>query len=180
VSSENREIEMEKVTKDYGPSLLQKNPSREVLLGKMRDKLARNHPIAHVQEVQMREVRKRQRVSWAVRILLFAIIVGVNFILIGQKDTLMSHLGYQAVPSLPKPRASLSPDEQALYWTYALYDIQKFRTRFNVLGYFAIDQKSAKKSLEALLPEISNATLGEISSYAPVAFRSVGSGEPSR
>jgi hypothetical protein len=82
-------------------------------------------------------------------------------------------LGLESVPALPVPQTTLSADDQALYWTYAMYDIGKLRERFGVSGYYAINQTSARRSLENLLPDVSPAVLGEISAYTSVAFKTV-------
>lgn len=162
--------------KDYGSNLIQSNPTREALLEKMRDKLARNVPMAKVREVQKKDVRKKTAGKWSLRIVVCLLVVAVNFLYFGKKETILAHLGYQSVPSLPRPNSSLTIDEQALYWTYALYDIQKLRSHFDISGYYAINQVGAKRNLEDLLPKVSTSVLGEISTYAPVAFRSIGGG----
>lgn len=163
---------MNERSKDFDLSLLQKDPGREALLSKMRGKLAGFAPPPSV-EIRSKAVTKRKTYAWAARILILAALVAGNYLLLDKKHVILAKMGYEGVPSLPKPRGSMSLDERALYYTYALYDISKLRQRFGIDGYYAIDEKSAKKKLEELLPKISSATLGEISGYAPVAFRSV-------
>jgi hypothetical protein len=167
---------MAKHSKDPGLALLQRNPSRELFLEKMRGKLATTPAPAVEKEARNREVRAKRAFSWTLYGSILLVIAGANYLFIGHKDTIVAKLGLESVPSLPGPAESLSPDEQALYWTYAMYDIGKFRKQFEVQGYLAINQTHARKSLEDLLPEVSPAVLGEISSYTSVAFKTVKAG----
>lgn len=159
--------------KDPGIALLQRNPARDAFLEKMRNKLASTPPPAVEQEARKRDVRKKKAVSWTVRAGILLAVVAANYLLLGNRDILVAKLGLESVPALPLPQKTLSIDEQALYWTYAMYDIGKFRERFGVTGYYGINQANARRSLEALLPETSPAVLGEISAYTSVAFKTV-------
>lgn len=159
-----------------GLALLQRNPSRELLLEKMRTKLASTPAPAVGLKQRRHDVRRKNTLSWIIRVGIVLALVGANYLFIGHKGTIVAKLGFEAVPSLPKPARELSSDEQALYWTYAMYDIVKFRGRFGVEGFYAIDQKNARRNLEVLLPEVSPQILGEISAYTPVAFKEVKGG----
>lgn len=164
--------QMNERSKDFDLSLLQRDPGREALLSKMRGKLAGFTPPASVQ-VRSKAVTRRKTMAWAARVLILAALVAGNYLLLDKKHVILAKMGYEGVPSLPKPGGSMSLDERALYYTYALYDISKLRQRFGVDGYFAIDQRQARMNLEELLPQVEPATLGEISGYAPVAFKSI-------
>lgn len=161
--------------KEYDLSLLQRDPHREARLGKMRVKLAGFAP-PPAPEVRRRAAGRGKAATWAARAGILALVVAANYLLIGKKEVLLAHMGYEGVPSLPKPSAALSADDRALYYTYALYDIAKLRTRFGVQGHYAIDQRTARARLDDLLPKVSMPVLGEISGYAPVGFKSVSSG----
>lgn len=163
---------MNQPSKDFDLSLLQRDPGREALLSKMRGKLAGFAPPASV-EVRSKAVSKQKAHAWVGRILILAVLVAGNYLLLDKKHVILAKMGYESVPSLPKPRGSMSLDEQALYYTYALYDITKLRQHFGVNGYFAIDERQARTKLDELLPKVEPATLGEISGYAPVAFKSI-------
>lgn len=157
--------------KEYELSLLQKDPAREAVLSKMRGKLAGFAPPPAVAAPRHRASLPKAVVGkWALRIMMVALIAAVNWLLIDRKDALLAKMGYEGVPALPKPSGGLTLDERALYYAYALYDISKFRQRFGLTGFYAIDQAIARKKLEDLLPLVSAATLGEISGYAPVGF----------
>lgn len=163
-------------SKDDGLALLQRNPSRELLLEKMRTKLASTPAPSVGIRLHRREARRKNAWSWIIRGGIVLSLIGANYFFIGNKDILVAKLGFEAVPTLPKPKPELTADEQALYWTYAMYDIVKFRRQFGVEGFYAIDQKNARRNLETLLPEVSPRVLGEISAYAPVAFKEVKGG----
>lgn len=168
---------MAEASKNRGMSLIQHDPSREALLSKMREKLASTPNASAILEKRGRTQRRGNTVTWGYRIGLLALVVAANYLFFGQKNTIIARLGMESVPRLPSPAATLSDDDQALYWTYALYDIGKFRSRFGVDGYYAIDQNRARTGLQELLPLVSPAVLGEISSYGPVAFRYVKAGD---
>lgn len=164
---------MAKHQKDSGIALLQRNPARDAFLEKMRNKLASTPPPSVEKDARKRKVRKKNAVSWTLRGAFLLAVVAGNYLFFGHKDAIVAKLGLESVPMIPAPGLQMSADEQALYWTYAMYDIGKFRERFGVTGYYAIDQINARRSLENILPEVSPAVLGEISDYTNVAFKTV-------
>jgi hypothetical protein len=170
------EVSVADFSKERGMSLIQHNQPREAMLAKMREKLASTPAPGKEMEKRGRSRRRKQAATWAYRIGLVLLVIGANYLLIGHKETIIARLGLEAVPGLPKPAANLDADQQALYWTYALYDFKKFRSTFGVDGHFAINQIEARRKLEDLLPMVTPATLGEISAYAPVAFKTVKEG----
>lgn len=163
-------------SKDFDFSLLQRDPQREIMLNKMREKLAGNPGVVAEREQWKRKARRQWLVSMGWRGGLAALLIAANVLLFEQKDVLLSKLGYQGVPSLPAPKAALSVDDQALYWTYALYDYRKFKERFGVNGYFAVNQPDARKRLLDLMPRVGVETLGKISKYTPIVYRSIADG----
>ncbi len=164
---------MSKTSRDPGVSLLQQNPSRELLLEKMRSKLATTPPAAVVEKVRKREVHQRATSTWSMRILMLLGFIAINYFVIGHKDTLAAKIGVRAVPSLPDPVSQYSNDDQAMYYVYALYDYPQLQKKFGVNKFFAVDQKDARRRLDDLLPLVSPQTLGAISAYMPVAFKTV-------
>lgn len=179
-------------SKEFDVSLIQRDPGREVrdreaMLSKMRGKLAGFAPSRqpapaqaprHVRlENGFRSPAPRGRAGrgavWAGLLLLVA---AVNWLLVDRKDTIMAKVGFSGIPSLPEPRRGLGADEKALYYAYALYDFAKFRDRYQVTEHYVIDQASARRSLQELIPKVSTATLGEISKYAPMGYMSVTAG----
>ncbi len=156
-----------------GLSLLQTNPSREVMLEKMRNKLASKPSTAQIKTERNREKRRSAATTWTIRGLVLLALAAVNYLFIGNGEVIASKLRKPSVPRLPTPAMTISADEQALYYTYALYDYQKLEEHFKITGFFAVDQVDAKRKLQELLPRVSPQTLGTISGYTPVAFKSV-------
>ena len=159
----------------FDHSLLQRDPNREAMLSKMRSKLAASGAPLDV-SVRRKEAARREKWTWAVRIAAAMALVAINFLVLEKKDVILAKMGYEGVPSLPRPAAGMSDDDRALYYVYALYDYGKLKQRYKVDGFYAIDQASARLALEGLMPRLSPATLGEISKYTPVAFKSVSAG----
>jgi|GEM_PF-2383726 len=168
---------MAKHSKDTGLSLLQKSAAAAAGFALQRGRSTPHAPIPNTVDLNARNSRRANSAvkppNWPLRIILAVALVAGELLLIGNKDRILTNFGYESVPSLPMPAANLSADEQALYWTYALYDLRKFRIRFHIEGYYAISRAHARRELERLLPQVAPATLGEISAYSTVAFRSV-------
>lgn len=167
---------MAKASRDTGLTLLQSNPSRELLLEKMRGKLATTPTTVHVETERKRDVRRRTTASWTIRALALLGLCALNYFIIGNRDVIAAKLRAPAVPRLPTVSESLTPDQQALYYAYALFDYPKLQEQYKVSGFYAVNQADAKKRLQALLPQVSNRALGEISRYIPVAFKSADAG----
>lgn len=170
---------MAKLTRDTGLNLIQNNASRELMLEKMRGKLAATPGTAVIESARKREVRRKATATWTVRGLVLLALCAVNYLIIGNREVIAAKLHKPAVARLPLPAENLSTDDQALYYVYALYDYAKLKERYGVNGFFAIDQADAKRRLEAMLPQVSPRTLGTISAYMPVAFKTaVGEASP--
>jgi hypothetical protein len=166
---------MAKASRDNtGLSLIQSNPSREAMLEKMRNKLASKPGTAQIRSEHKRGKRRSAATTWTVRALVLLSLAAVNYLFLGNGDLIASKLRKPSVPRLPVPAAALSVDERALYYAYALYDYPRLEERFKVTGFYAVDQTDAKRKLEALLPQVSPQTLGTISGYIPVAFKTPG------
>ncbi len=170
---------MEKQPKDRGLSLIQANQHAEDMFARMRHALIPGiGPRNASAPVRKRETRARAQAALGLRITLSILIFSFAGMMFANRDRLLASFGYEGVPALPIPGAALDNDDQALYWTYALYDVAKLRSRFGLRGYYAIDAARARRNLDGLLNSVSLATLGEISRYAPVAFPSVPRSKP--
>lgn len=166
---------MAKPSRDTGLTLMQSHPSRELLLEKMRSKLATTPGATLVANERNREVRKRATASWTMRAIALIALCALNYFIIGNRDVIAARLSKPSVPRLPAPSEAATPDQQALYYVYALYDYPKLKEGYGLTGFYAVNQAEAKRRIQALLPLVSNRTLGEISRYMPVAFKSVSS-----
>lgn len=160
-------------SRDTGLTLMQSNPPRDLLLEKMRSKLATTPGATLVETERKRDVRRRVTASWTVRGIALIALCALNYFIIENREAIAAKLNKPSVARLPSPAESSSPDQQALYYVYALFDYPKLKDTFGVSGFYAVDQADAKRRIQALLPQVSNRTLGEISRYMPVAFKSV-------
>ena len=116
--------------------------------------------------LKTKEIR-RQALSWGWKTTLAAVVLAVNVMLLVRQDEVMARLGYQAVPALPGPAVRLGADDQARYWTYALYDFRKLKARFGTLGYYAVQPGETRRRLQELWPQVSPAARAELSAYGP-------------
>lgn len=167
-----------KPSRDTGLSLLQNNPARELMLEKMRSKLATTPPAALVAAEHKKDVRQKATKTWTVRAIGLIALVAVNYLVIGNRDIIQAKIGKRAVPVLPAPSENLSTDEQALYYVYALYDYPRLKETYGIQAFLAVDANEARKQLDELLPSVSPQTLGLISRYMPVAFKQGPIGRP--
>src|SRR4051794_29899984 len=109
---------MGKDSKDFGVSLMQRNPSKDLLLEKMRGKLASTPSASVVKETRRLETRRKGIVSWGWRAAIAVAFISANVFFFKEKEVIISRIGLESVPALPKPDKRMSADEQALYWTY--------------------------------------------------------------
>jgi len=169
---------MAKPSRDTGLTLMQSHPSRELLLEKMRGKLATTRSSAQVATEHKREVHKRVTASWTMRVIALIALCALNYFIIGNRDVIAAKLHKPSVPRMPIAEQTASPDDQALYYVYALYDYPLWQKKFGLTGFFAVDQGLARRKLDELLPQVTPRTLGEISKYMPVAFKNGPPGKP--
>jgi len=157
---------------------MQSHPSREILLEKMRSKLATTPGATLVANERNREVRKRATASWTMRAIALIALCALNYFIIGNRDAIAAKLHKPSVPRMPAAGQTLSADDQALYYVYALYDYPLWQKKFGQTGFFAVDQGLVRRKLDEVLPQVSPRTLGEISRYMPVAFKAGPRGRP--
>ena len=169
---------MTKQSRDTGLSLLQQQPSREMLLAKMRGKLANTPSAAVVDKTRRRDARQRDTATWIMRIVMLAGFVAVNYLFIGHRELFTPAAKPGRVKSLAAPGEQYTADEKALYLTYALYDYPLFKQRFGLKGFLALNQADAGARLRALLPQVGPETLGIIANYVPMNLTAMEAGKP--
>ncbi len=131
------------------------------------------HAEASLPQQRSQAGARRGKPNWTLRIGLALILIAADALFVGNKEKLLSKTRFASARALPMPDARLTTDEKALYWTYALYDARKFRARFRIGGGYVISRGHARHELEMLLPDVSPATMGEISGYGALAFQTV-------
>lgn len=150
-----------------GLSLIQQNDGREMLLEKMRDKLA-GSSVSHLQAVERRRVaRRKTEFSWGWKIAIAAAIGLVNMAWISTGSDEPAKVAVKHARKLAAPAASLDLNLQALYWACALYDYGQLKSRFGVADGVIVNAKTARQRLEGILPKIDAGTRTLINGMMP-------------
>jgi hypothetical protein len=156
-------------SKDF--SLIQNQDAQRMLLNKMRSKLA----AGSIFEIQANEKRKlatqKSIFRWSSLIGLLAIVFLGNLAYLAYKHDSKSRVIIHKAQVLAVPNATLSNELQALYWTYALYDFDLLKTRFNVPASVIINATVAESKLKVLLPKLDAQTRFIINGYISKAMR---------
>ncbi len=142
--------------------------SRNAVLERMRSKLAGQSADLLVQEESRRKVVLKNRFAWSWRTGLAALFLAANAVLVmkyaPEADSAMKAI--RKAPSL-SPSKSLSVDDQALYWTYALYDYGRLVKQFGAPAKAVVSAQEAKAKLAQLLPKVDPRTRFAIAQYLP-------------
>lgn len=142
---------------------------RLATLERMRGKLAGRSQDLAVREVQLRKISRRKALSWGWRIALAAAFLCANAAVIGMTGGSKAEarpVKEKRAPALPTPK-NLGINDQALYWTYALYDFGRLKARFGAADKAVVDATQAKARLLELLPNVNAKTRFIIESYQP-------------
>jgi hypothetical protein len=154
-------------SRQYDLSLLARDSGREALLERMRGKLAAPSQAALAREEKARKAVRRGRLAWGWRIGLVVLFLAANAALVGFKDEIGVAVRKQrTAPRLAGPE-SLTVNDQALYWAYALYDFNRLKAAYGAPENAVIDAAAARRNLEALLPEVDVPTRVAIEKYRP-------------
>lgn len=132
----------------------------------MRGRLAR--PMAPSPPNGKSLKRRKAKGSWFWPITVFVALVLISGLWVG-KD--LQGNTAPAAPSpispLPSPPPELSVNDQAFYWAYALYDMEKFRETFGAQSLVAVNSHQAKENLKTLLPQTTDRVRYLIGRYLP-------------
>lgn len=154
--------------KDYDLSLLAKADARQATLERMRGKLASSSPVVLQRAEKRRSGARMSAFAWTWRISLTLLFLGANIYVLGFRDSpVRTAIKARTAPMLRAPIPSMPVDDQALYWTYALYDFDRLKQRFGAPSEAVIDAGAARRNLETLMPKISERTRFEIRKYLP-------------
>jgi hypothetical protein len=152
---------------EFDISLIQQQAQRQLMVEKMRGKLA-GHSQSFVQakERQAYATRKRALVlGWRLA-LLGAFLLG-NFYYISSRPDAPAKEAVKKAPRLPAPPATMNVNDQAMYWTLALYDFDQLKSRFGVGERTIVDAGAAKRKLKELLPKVDARTRFAIDRMVP-------------
>jgi hypothetical protein len=152
-------------------SLLQKQAAQRALVAKMRTRLAGGSEFeARIKEKEKITTHKK-RFSWGAKIGIAAIVILGNLAYLGVKKESKSDSIAKHALTLPAPSATLSLDDQALYWTYALYDYNLLKTRFGAPKGAVVDARVATAKIKELMPKLDARTRFIINNYRPPSKR---------
>jgi hypothetical protein len=154
-----------------GLSLIQVRDGKEAMLSKMRGKLA-GASEAHVQAAERRRNRARNSaLSWTWKIALAVMFVTGNIIWWTTRPEGTFIAPRKHAPVLPPPAETLSLNEKALYWAYALYDFDQLKAHYGVGKETIVDSRIAAANLKSLLPKVDAKTRFLIDRYMPMPGR---------
>ncbi len=155
--------------RNTGLSLIQPNDGRELLLEKMRGKLA-GASVVHLEAAEKRRVTARKTAfGWGWRIAIAMAVALGNLAYIVSRPDAPAKAAEKHVAKLSAPSAALDANDQALYWTYALYDFDQLKSRYGVSSTAIVDAEYAKERLRALVPKVDARTRFIIDRMTPKA-----------
>jgi hypothetical protein len=163
-----------------GLSLIQSNEDRQVRIEKIRVKPVMQPmplPLPDVEPLSEddpgfrmppKQVHRTRAPAWLWKAALGIALIGANAAYLALRH---AHPAPKAVekrvPPLPGPAAALSVNEQALYWTYALFDFDMLRKQYGVPQGSVVDAAIATRNLKELLPKVDVPTRNAIQRYLP-------------
>jgi hypothetical protein len=157
--------------RNQGMSLIQVHDGRQLMLEKMRGKLAGASQF-HTENVERRRVSARKSLlGWGWRIGVFAVLAIGNILWLSNRPQGKAVAAAKHAPRLETPSAKLTANEQALYWAYALYDFDQLRAKFGAPKGVVIDSRLAFANLQELLPKVDERTRFTIERYRPLSAR---------
>ncbi len=162
-------------SRNPGMSLIQVHDGRQLMLDKMRGKLAGTSQF-HAEASERRRVSARVSarkalLGWGWKIGALGLIAAVNIVWLSNHSQGKVDVAPRHAPNLIPPSTKLTIDEQALYWAYALYDFDKLKSRFGAAKGVVIDSRLALANLQQLLPKVDPRTRFVIDRYQPAPKR---------
>ena len=157
--------------RDFSHGLLAAPDARQAMLEKMRGKLAAPSQASLALAEKRKRASRGEAYAWAFRIALVLVFIAGNVALFGFREEITTVVKVRRAPSVANPK-SLPLNDQALYWTYALYDFDRLRSRFGAPANAVVDAASAKRNLDELMPKVDEKTRFMIRKYLPRNGRS--------
>lgn len=141
--------------------------ARQAMLERMRGKLAGTSQDLAARAEGRRKSVSRKRNAWGWRVGLGALILAANaWLVIGHAEPALAAVKARKAPAVLAP-TSLGTNDQALYWTYALYDFGRLQRRYGAPAHAVLDAAEAKRQLALLLPRVDAPTRFQIDRYLP-------------
>lgn len=122
-------------------------------LAKMRKKLATSGTMSAKLNTPEHKSKRSLRV-WPLVAAAAVILLGLNFALRTQQEKIVGVMGVQKEGTATlTPPPGLKPDQEVLFWAYAVYDVPKLKAKFPVPKGAVLNQAAARANLERLLAE---------------------------
>ncbi|MDB5051488.1 MAG: hypothetical protein JWO30_4559 [Fibrobacteres bacterium] len=158
--------------RDYrGLSLIQVRDDREAMLLKMRSKLAGAAEPPTLRPEKRRVAMRKPGFPWRWGFYAAALLGLCNYAYFDSGSENSVPVKEKRAKTLPLPPAKLSANDQALYWSYALYDFERLKEKFGVPKATIVDSRLAAEKLQALLPKVDAMTRFTIDRYTSEAGR---------
>ncbi len=159
------------ITTEYkiDPGSLKQTVKKPDQLKQMRAKLAQGSNI-EFKEFRHQSLRKRNyRAYWVGALSAFSCLVLMNTASISQRAIEFSRpLLHRGPITLSVPTSGMDINQQALYWTYALYDFDKLVEVYHVSTQSMVNTNLARTNLRNLLQKVDPSTFTTISKYGAV------------
>lgn len=157
--------------KPYDHSLLAATDARRAMLEKMRGKLAAPSQASLAMAEKRRKAERGKVIGLGFRILLILSFLGANAVIFGFREEIAGVVKVRRAPTVGNPK-SLGLNDQALYWTYALYDFDRLKASYGAPANAVVDAAMARRKLEELMPKVDERTRFIIRRYMPGNGRS--------
>ncbi|MDB5102362.1 MAG: hypothetical protein JWP91_51 [Fibrobacteres bacterium] len=150
---------------EYDISLVQQRENRQAMVEKMRGKLAAPSQAGlRVVEGKRRAARKSAfNKGW--KVVLAGLFLCGNYMVFSGRAPIAAKSRSEVSPLLPEPSAKLDANNQALYWTFALYDYDRLKASYPVPENAIINAGLAAQNLRTLLPKVDARTRFIIDGY---------------
>lgn len=152
--------------KPYDHSLLAATDARRAMLEKMRSKLAAPSQASLALAEKRKKAERNKVIGLGFRILLVLSFLGANAAIFGFREEIVSVVKVRRAPAIGNPK-SLGVNDQALYWTYALYDFDRLKARYGAPANAVVDASAARRKLDELMPKVDERTRFIIRRYMP-------------
>ncbi|MDQ3002084.1 MAG: hypothetical protein M3Y08_12600 [Fibrobacterota bacterium] len=149
-------------------SLIQQQEQRRAIVQKMRGKLAGRSPSDPPAAEKKRASSHGLASAWGWRIAFAAVVLAAAMAWLPRN----AGIGPAASPAKAKPALVLTApsekfgiNDQALFWTYALYDFDRLKVSYGVPKHVIIDAELAAGKLRVLRPKVDARTRFIIDGY---------------
>jgi len=143
---------------------MQLSEKRRLMVQQMRVKLAGHIEVPIVSVVPPNQFHRENRKFLAAAVIVLSMIFGVCWVAIDKGNVVIKEK-LRFVERLSPPALALDVNRQLLYWTFALYDMDRLRKEFTLPKMLIVDSRIAKAHITELMPKADTKTLQIVQSY---------------